>query len=200
VKLDETGVMVWEHNDKLVPAGSGLGTSAAWHMLHGRDVAAEESASGCGWQDEAVIKAGGLCTWQGGGDRPKLLHQSRGEFLQCRMLIWDTGKRHKTADVVGKKRDLHFITDSGEMAAHAIQFFFPDALIGWLRMAVANSYAAQRIEGMDPLPEVPGGYHKYLGAGWGGFALYLFRDPDRRNAWAAAHPEFMKVEPFNYVD
>jgi hypothetical protein len=70
-----------------------------------------------------------------------------------------------------------------------------------LLAAVRRNYRVQCEEGMIPLPEIPGSHaRKYCGAGWGGYALYLFNSAEARDAglrWASRKGlEALAVEPY----
>jgi hypothetical protein len=192
VSLDITGtVMSWdtpEAANSVVPAGSGLGTSAAYYLLRGEDVDSIEAAAGCGWQDAAVIRQTGLCVWES-GDKPVLSHGESGEWLRGRLAIFDTGHYHSTAGLVERPRSYRMIEAAGDTAALAA--FLGD--IGMMAEAVEISYAAQLAEGMDRLPQLGQMAAKYCGAGWGGYAVYLFDSDEFRNA--AVTGPMMAVEP-----
>jgi hypothetical protein len=65
-----------------------------------------------------------------------------------------------------------------------------------LGKAIALSYGVQLSEGMTPIEDVPGCVgRKYCGGGFGGYALYLFRDPVSREA-ALTRPGFRPIEPY----
>lgn len=167
--------------------GSGLGGSAAKAFLDGRDGVATELDSGVGWQDPAIIRETGLCVWKS-GKRPNLKWKAAPDMLRGRIgLLW-TGKPHVAGDVANLHRDYDAIFDASVMAARAVTSYSYRTLCE----AVAASYATQRDEGMDPLPPRPRALAwKYGGAGWGGYAIYLFPD-----AKARAESVVIPVEPY----
>lgn len=171
--IEATKVMSWPYP---IPPGSGLGTSAAWHMLRGDNVRESEAAAGCGWQDEAVIRETGLCVWASGAE-PLLVHRSSGDWLKGLMALHWTGKSHRTADVVNIPRSLNTIENAGVLGCKAAM----RCDVGLLASAIDMSYEAQIGEGMEKLP-VLGLAGKYCGAGWGGYAVYLFESTELRDA------------------
>jgi galactokinase/mevalonate kinase-like predicted kinase len=65
-----------------------------------------------------------------------------------------------------------------------------------LAKAIGVSYDVQQREGMEALPAVSGSIAaKYLGAGYGGYALYLFDDIAKRDAAKSVNAHAMSVEP-----
>jgi hypothetical protein len=157
--------------------GGGLGGSAAWAILNNQPVRSQESAMGAGWQDEAVIRATGMCSWAAGPE-PTLLFQDEGKWLSGLMLLEWTGQPHSTAGLVNHFHDLQMIRHAGDVAhcAHQLQS------IETLAEAIDLSYCAQVREGMEPLvPRLGALARKYLGSGHGGYALYLYASPEERN-------------------
>ena len=170
---------------------SGLGGSGAWALLNGDDGVASELDLGVGWQDPAVIRETGLCVWKSGA-RPCLELKTDGALLAGRMALLWTGDGHKTPDNVGKVRDYDLIARAGNLAAKAVAA----GDLGLLAEAVGLSYQAQRGEGMEPLPDLPGALAiKYCGGGWGGYALVLFGERGARDAFATREGA-KAVEPF----
>lgn len=182
--------MYWVgHPTKKVPKGSGLGTSAAWHILHGRNVLAEELAKGCGWQDPAVIAETGLCVWASGPE-PVLVSKESGAWLRgCLALHW-TGHSHVTADIVSFKRNYVAIANAADCAMRSLR----TGAILQLADAIEMGYRQQLAEGMEELPAY-GLASKYCGAGHGGYAMYLFEGVEQRDA-AVAQKGMMAVEPY----
>ena len=157
--------------------GAGLGGSAAWRMLNGEDPFAGELASGVGWQDPAVIQETGLCVWRS-GPRPVLEVKLNPDLLAGRMALLWTGISHNCPDIVDRKRDYGEIYYISNAAADVDYRGYPALCRG-----VRQSLRLQYEEGMPPLPEMPGALaHKYCGAGWGGYALYLFGSRADRDA------------------
>jgi hypothetical protein len=97
----------------------GLGGSAAWAMLNGRDGIGAELDLGVGWQDPAVIAETGLCVWRS-GRRPVLDVKRSGACLEARMALQWTGTSHDTPAVVDHKRDFNKIVRAGEVARAAV--------------------------------------------------------------------------------
>lgn len=167
--------------------GGGLGGSAAKAFLDGRDGVATELDAGVGWQDPAVIRETGLCVWHS-GPAPRLYLRSSGQQLTGRIgLVW-TGRPHVAADIASMPRDYDAIEAAGAIAADAVR----RESYRMLCDAVAASYQAQLAEGMPPLPRRSKALAmKYGGAGWGGYAIYLFPD-----AAARAASVVIPIEPY----
>jgi cytidyltransferase-like protein len=171
---------------------AGLGGSGAWALLNGADGVASELDLGVGWQDPAVIRESGLCVWRS-GPRPSLEIKTDGAMLRGRLALYWTGAPHSTPDLAERPRDYAAIAHAGALARAAV--WAED--ISRLADAVRLSYGVQLAEGMTPLPEdVPGATSwKYCGGGFGGYALYLFGDPARRDA-CCQRAGFEPVEPY----
>ena len=171
---------------------AGLGGSGAWALVNGRDGVDSEIDLGVGWQDPAVIRETGLCVWRS-GTKPVLDFKQNGDFLAGRMAILWTGKPHDTPGVADMPRDYRAIAASAEVAREG-------ALrtdIAALARGVTLYHATQLAEGMDELPDIEGSIaHKYCGGGHGGYALYLFEDPSKRDAAIASIAELRPIEPF----
>lgn len=177
----------WEYEKR-----SGLGGSAAWALLNGRDGVDSEIDLGVGWQDPAVISETGLCVWRS-GPRPMLHLKRNGEMLNGRMALLHTAQEHDTPEIAGRSRNYHLICEASIVAGEAV--LRED--VRRLADATCMSYDAQMEEGMTPLP-----YReeclacKYCGGGWGGYAVYLFRSTDDRNAFVEGHAQAKAIEPF----
>lgn len=171
---------------------AGLGGSGAWALLNGKDGVGSELDLGVGWQDPAVIAETGLCVWRS-GRRPELEVKTSGDLLRGRMALYWTGASHDTPAIVAGKRNYDAIARAGATARDAV---WQNALNG-IADAVRQSYAVQRAEGMDPLPEdLPGALAwKYCGGGFGGYAVYLFAERAQRDA-ACERPGFRPIEPY----
>lgn len=75
---------------------SGLGGSAAWAILNGRDGIGSELDLGVGWQDPAIVNETGLCVWKS-GHLPKLDMKRDGlDMLRGKMALLYTGIPHNT--------------------------------------------------------------------------------------------------------
>lgn len=69
--------------------------------------------------------------------------------------------------------------------------------INTLAAGVALYYSVQLDEGMRPLPDIPNALaKKYLGGGYGGYALYLFPCRDDRDQAVKDNPAMKRVEPY----
>lgn len=182
---------------------AGLGGSAAWALLNGRDGVGSELDLGVGWQDPAIIAESGLCIWRS-GPQPELELKHSGDFLRGRMALFWTGRQHSTPDVADQPRDYDGIVRAGALAREGV--WRED--VRRLAEGVRSSYAVQRAEGMEPLPGDPEKQGdpaalvaaqplawKYCGGGFGGYAVYLFAEPAHRDA-ACAVPGFRPIEPF----
>ena len=149
---------------------TGIGGSAIEIFLNSEDSVASELAKGVGWQDPVVISETGLCVWKTGGD-PKLVVKYYPIFLEGLMaLLWTQGRTERASDISVKKRPFGLIQIAGSLAANAVK----NEDYSDLCDAVRISYDAQLAEGMEMLPEHKAVAKKYCGAGWGGWALYLF--------------------------
>ena len=157
---------------------SGLGGSAAWAMLNGKDGVLSELDLGVGWQDPAIIKETGLCVWRS-GEIPILEFKRNGDFLNGLMAIHFTGTSHDTPGNVDQKRDFDLISLAGNQAAFGVL----QSRIDYLAQAIKTSYHCQLLEGMIPLETLPSKAlaWKYLGGGFGGYALYLFANREDRD-------------------
>jgi cytidyltransferase-like protein len=173
---------------------SGLGGSAAWALINGRNPIDSELGAGVGWQDPAAIMETGLCVWES-SDQPRLLVKVHPGFLRGVLALLWTGRPHVAADLVGRERDYEQIVRAGRIAAEAV---VRRDLRG-LGDAIDQSYAAQLDEGMDRLPDA-GLARKYCGSGHGGYAVYLFAGSTERDAFVAGSREAMAIDPFERWD
>ena len=182
---------------------AGLGGSGAWAVLNGRDAVTSELDLGVGWQDPAIIREGGLCVWRS-GLRPELEIKTDGSLLRGRMALLWCGKEHSTPSLADGARDYDAILRAGQTARDAV---WKDDFHS-LALAVRQSYAVQRAEGMEPLPGDPAVAMagaaapdpaalawKYCGGGFGGYAVYIFASGRERDA-ACKLPGFRPVEPY----
>lgn len=172
---------------------AGLGGSGAWALLNGNTGVEEEINLGVGWQDPAVIRETGLCIWRSGAT-PSLEFKTDGSLLKGHMALWWSGHQHDTPGMANQKRDYAAIEVASKMAREAILSSDLERLGG----AVDASYAVQRDEGMDNLPEAQGCLgRKYCGGGFGGYALYLFGTAGQRESFTDAHPAARAIEPYS---
>ena len=173
----------------------GLGGSGAWALLSGsgdsNDAVDAELDLGVGWQDPAIISETGLCSWAS-GPRPKLdVKIDPTELLRGKMGIMWTGAPHDTPATAKIAKDLVAIKAAGLVARRAAW----EQNFSLLCEAVTMSYDIQLAEGMDSLHRIEGATAmKYLGGGFGGYALYIFQTSDERDK--VSEPEFKVVEPF----
>ncbi len=151
---------------------SGLGGSAAWAILNGKNPVDSELNLGVGWQDPAVIQETGLCVWRS-GPMPVLECKCNPDWLE-HLALYYTGIDHDTPHIANNKRDYKLIEEAGLTAMKAV---VRRDLAG-LHKAVRQSYNAQLVEGMKTLPEYGEAAKKYCGGGWGGYALYMFKKTD----------------------
>jgi hypothetical protein len=157
-------------NDWPVHRKAGLGGSAAWAMLNGKDPVQSELDLGVGWQDGAVIAETGLCVWRS-GPRPVLEMKINPDWLCPMALLW-TGYDHDTPGLTDMSRNY----DTIERAGHVARIGARSRDVDEIACAVDISYSAQRQEGMNKLPDHGEMAKKYCGGGWGGYALYLFEN------------------------
>jgi hypothetical protein len=152
--------------------GGGLGGSAAYSLLMGKDSIKSELNMGVGWQDPAIIKETGLCVWQS-GNTPILAFKRNPDLLKNKMgLIW-TGNSHFTPSKTDLSRNYEMIKNAGNIAACGVY----NNDLNKIAEGINLSYATQLDEGMQSLPELNGAIaKKYCGGGWGGYALYLFNN------------------------
>ncbi len=172
--------------------GGGLGGSAGYSILSGKDPYHFDAMNGCGWQDPAVIFETGLCVWKS-GVKPELHTKNTGAMLRGKMAIYDTQISHADKKLVSKNRNYMHIYEASRVAAHAVEN--KDYLE--LARAISLSYSAQLDEGMSKLPLVNGAIAcKYCGSGHGGYALYLFRNKIERDFVIKGNPRFHAIEPY----
>jgi hypothetical protein len=175
---------------------AGLGGSAAWALLNGKNGVESEIDLGVGWQDPAVISETGLCVWRS-GQRPDLEIKTDGHWLRGRMALYWTGSGHSTPDIVRKVRRYSEIETAGKVARQGVWRQDIDLLLA----AVRHSYNAQMTEGMAPLPFFGDQQdtRKYCGGGWGGYALYLFKENSMREEVCSQNKSFTRIEPYLYA-
>lgn len=172
--------------------GGGLGGSAAYAVLTGKNSIESELDLGVGWQDPAVILETGLCVWKS-GLKPELEFKSNPYFLKGKMALLWTGKNHTTYNNVDVARDFNLIVRAGKLAREAVNPL--DFNYEKLCEAVNLSYQVQLGEDMIPLPEAGEVAKKYSGGGHGGYALYLFKDDVDRETFLN-YENTIKIEPF----
>jgi len=177
----------WEYEKR-----SGLGGSAAWALLNGKDGVDSELNLGVGWQDPAVISETGLCVWKS-GLRPELHLKRTGDMLRGLMALLYTEQEHDTPEIAARNRNYQLIHDASMVAGEAVLREDADRLAEAIRM----SHAAQMQEGMNPLPfQEECLTCKYCGGGWGGYAVYLFQSASDRDAFVKRHARAKTIEPF----
>jgi len=153
-----------------VPKCSGLGGSAAYALLMGKDAVKSELKMNVGWQDPAVIRETGLCAWKS-GDYPDLAIKRSGDILKGKMALYWTGSNHNTPLVADKRRKYDLIEQAGNIGYYGIVHNSYEDIC----RAVDISYYVQIDEGMRGLPRCGEISKKYCGGGFGGYALYMFR-------------------------
>ena len=177
----------WEYKKK-----SGLGGSAAWAILNGKDGIKSELNLGVGWQDPAIIHETGLCVWNS-GVKPELYLKRNCNMLKGLMAINFSNDNHDTPLIVDIERNYSLIYKAGQIACKAVI----NEDLTQLADAVRISYEVQLGEGMDQLLEVDNCIaQKYCGGGWGGYALYLFSSKLDREKFVNNNPQAKPVEPF----
>lgn len=172
--------------------GGGLGGSAAYALLMGKNSVQSELDLGVGWQDPAVIKETGLCVWNS-GQMPDLEFKTNGAWLKGKMALLWTGKNHVTYEKTDLSRDFEMIFEAGNIARAAVYPGKED--IRLLASAVNLSYKMQLGEGMEELRSYNEIGKKYCGGGWGGYALYLFDNEAERSLFLK-NEHTMAIEPF----
>lgn len=171
---------------------AGLGGSGAWALLNGQDGVESELNLGVGWQDPAIIRETGVCVWES-GPKPTLHFKRNGDFLKGCMALHYTKKEHDTPSHTHNERDYDLIEKAGATAKEAVLHGDRQKLAE----AIQLSYQAQLGEGMAELPEVNTALAcKYCGGGWGGYALYLFDNPQDRDAFVAGSDDNLAIEPY----
>jgi len=170
---------------------SGMGGSAAWALLNGKNSVQSELDAGVGWQDPAIVQETGVCVWRS-GDLPVLELKTNPDWLAGRMALLYTGKYHVTADLVDIERPWRKIKFAGIQAKAAVE----KQSVTRLGQSVELSYAAQLKEGMEELPTYNELAKKYCGSGHGGYALYLFAQQEDRDEFVNSVPETLKIEPY----
>jgi cytidyltransferase-like protein len=175
--------------DWIYPIGSGLGGSAAYAYLTGKDSVKSELDLGVGWQDPAVIKETGLCVWRS-GNTPILDFKINPDWLYGKMALLWSGNTHKTYEFVDNKRDFNLILKAGALAREACM----SKSIDTLAKAIDTSYSVQLLEGMNKVEDF-GIASKYCGGGFGGFILYLFNTKEDRDLHVKQNG-MIAIEPY----
>lgn len=177
-------------SDWVYEIGSGLGGSAAYAILSGKDAVRTELDLGVGWQDPAIIKETGLCVWRSGIE-PELELKINPDWLNGKMALYWTGKSHKTFELTGKERDYEMIERAGKVARQAAI----RKNVFELAEAINLSYEVQIKEGMERCPKFNEIGKKYCGGGFGGYVLYLFETESDRNIFLQ-NKDTLKIEPY----
>ena len=171
---------------------SGLGGSGAWALLNGKSGVKSEIALGVGWQDPAIIRETGLCVWRS-DQQPNLYLKRDGSMLKGLLAIYYTGVDHDTPSLSEGERNYDMIVESSKLAAQGVEL----QDIHKLAEGTMLYYKMQLDEGMEPLPKAEGMLaQKYCGGGFGGYAVYLFENPEQRDAFVASNDEVLAVEPY----
>ena len=170
--------------------GSGLGGSAAKAILEMRDGVRSEIDFGVGWQDPAIIEETGLCVWLSG--RNPMLHIKIDPILLTgKMAIRYTGKEHDNINIVNNNREYTQILAASQTAARAVMHNDYSLLC----QAIHSSYSIQIAEGMHELSNFTEIAKKYCGGGWGGYALYMFRNYHERQTAVNSYG-MIPIEPY----
>jgi len=171
---------------------SGLGGSGAWALLNGADGVQSELDLGVGWQDPAIIQETGLCVWRS-GVRPVLELKRNGDFLNGLMALSYTGVQHDTPANANNERDFELIKRAGLEAYKGVI----NTNVELIANGIELSYAAQLKEGMEPLHRVDNSIaRKYCGGGWGGYAVYIFKERKHRDKFVSSSEDNLAIEPF----
>lgn len=169
---------------------SGLGGSAAYSILTGKDAISSELKLGVGWQDPAIIKETGLCVWRS-GKIPILEAKYNPDWLKGKMALLWSGKSHVTYELTDLRRDYNLIIRAGEKAKIACE----KKDLALLADAINTSYKAQIDEGMSIVPDFNSIAKKYCGGGYGGYILYLFENEEERNKFLK-NDHTLSIEPY----
>lgn len=176
----------WIYREK-----SGLGGSAAAAILRGWAPIEAEAKNHNGWQDAVSILETGICVWRS-GKVPILVLKRNPDWLRHRMVLLWTGAPHKPGDLSKEKRCYDSIKKASIVANEAVE----KRDIEILQKAVDMTYGTQIDEGMEELPQAIGGVRKYCGSGWGGYALYLFKEVEARDRFLRGTEEGLPIEPY----
>jgi cytidyltransferase-like protein len=168
----------------------GLGGSAAYAILSGKNGIKSELNMGVGWQDPAIINETGLCVWKS-GQIPILEVKYNPHWLVGRMALLWTDKTHDTPSYTNNTRNYDLIIKASRIAKEACHF----TSLSLLAEAIHLSYVAQLEEGMDALPP-KGIARKYCGGGFGGYAVYLFENPEERDSFVNNNINAISIEPY----
>lgn len=179
----------WDHKQS-----TGLGGSAAFFILSGKNGVKEELSSGVGWQDPACILETGLCVWRS-GQLPILDCKVNPDFLRGRLALLYMGGLHNTAEIANYPRKLELIEKAGRIAREGVL----SQNVNKIAEAIQISYNVQLEEGMSKLPYyVKTLAKKYCGSGHGGHAFYLFETPEDRAA--SLDEKLIPIEPYIRTD
>lgn len=109
------------------------------------------------------------------------------------MAVYYTGIDHDTPSLSEGDRDYDMIVEASNIAAEGVE----NQAIHKLAEGTMHYYQMQLKEGMEPLPGAEGMLaHKYCGGGFGGYALYLFEETEKRDAFVANNEEALSIEPY----
>jgi mevalonate kinase len=121
-----------------------------------------------------------------------------GAFLRGRLALYWTGNPHDTPDLAKNPRDYAALARASLIAREAA---WQRDLVK-LAQAVRDTHAVQLAEGMTPLDgaaklssDAQPLAAKYCGGGYGGYAVYLFKETAHRDA-ACKVDGFRAVEPY----
>ena len=127
------------------------------------------------------------------GAVPVLDIKSTGDFLAGKMAVFHTGHDHDTPGMADGCRDYARIAQSSLIARAGVM----ERSIHELAAGVALYHSVQLQEGMAPLPTLGKELaKKYLGGGFGGYALYLFASREDRDEAVRLHDGMRAVEPY----
>ena len=148
------------------------------------------------WPYELRSGLGGSGAWamlQGRDPVQSELAKSTGDFLAGKMAVFHTGHDHDTPGMADGCRDYARIAQSSLIARAGVM----ERSIHELAAGVALYHSVQLQEGMAPLPTLGKELaKKYLGGGFGGYALYLFASREDRDEAVRLHDGMRAVEPY----
>jgi hypothetical protein len=172
----------WPYLDR-----SGLADTYARSLLLDADPSAW---SDCFLPDFGILEETGLCVWSLDPLKPQpLIEKREAAFLAGKMALWHTGKN--CLEVVARAP----ISAHAESSALAVAAVAAGNLTK-LAEAINLTHNIQLSDGMEPLPSAFRSLaYKYVGDGFGGYALYLFPDKSLRDAFCE-RPGAMAIEPY----
>jgi hypothetical protein len=105
-------------------------------------------------------------------------------------LLW-LGESHYTPGLVDHERNYKLISKAGEIARTAVI----EESLKLLHNAINLSYRIQKEEGMKQLPDIYEQSKKYCGGGFGGYAVYLFKNKEDKEKFLKIR-NTLDVQPY----